>query len=84
MGVAKYIKDEKGAIKEVTYQSGIKVKPVYGPEDLEKQGRNDPENITKRHSKISEWDLTFTYSIGSLPGQVNVYFIGETKEKGQE
>lgn len=38
MGVAKYIKDEKGAIKEVTYQSGIKVKPVYGPEDLERAG----------------------------------------------
>jgi methylmalonyl-CoA mutase N-terminal domain/subunit len=38
MGVAKYIKDERGAIKEVVYQSGIKVKPVYGPEDLEKAG----------------------------------------------
>ena len=38
MGVAKYIKDERGAIQEVTYQSGIKVKPSYGPEDLEKAG----------------------------------------------
>ena len=38
MGVAKYIKDERGAIKTVTYQSGIKVKPVYGPEDLERAG----------------------------------------------
>ncbi len=38
MGVAKYIKDEKGAVKEVIYQSGIKIKPVYGPEDLEKAG----------------------------------------------
>ncbi len=38
MGVAKYIKDERGAIKEVTYQSGIKIKPTYGPEDLEKAG----------------------------------------------
>ena len=38
MGVAKYIKDERGAIKEVIYQSGIKVKPVYGPEDLERAG----------------------------------------------
>ncbi|MCF6245771.1 MAG: methylmalonyl-CoA mutase family protein [Desulfobacula sp.] len=38
MGVAKYIKDERGAIKEVTYQSGIKVKPAYGPEDLENKG----------------------------------------------
>ncbi len=38
MGVAKYVKDEKGAIKSVTYQSGIEIKPVYGPEDLEKAG----------------------------------------------
>lgn len=38
MGVAKYIKDTKGAITEVTYQSGIKVKPVYGPQDLERVG----------------------------------------------
>jgi methylmalonyl-CoA mutase, N-terminal domain len=38
MGVAKYIKDEKGRIQEVMYQSGIKVKPSYGPEDLEKAG----------------------------------------------
>jgi len=34
MGVATYIKDEKDAIKEVILQSGIKVKPVYTPEDL--------------------------------------------------
>ncbi|MBW1865798.1 MAG: methylmalonyl-CoA mutase [Deltaproteobacteria bacterium] len=34
MGVAKYFKDEKGAITEVQYQSGIKIKPVYTPEDL--------------------------------------------------
>jgi methylmalonyl-CoA mutase N-terminal domain/subunit len=38
MGVAKYIKDEKDAIKEVIYQSGIKVKPVYTPQDLEEAG----------------------------------------------
>ena len=38
MGVAKYIKDDRGAIQEVTYQSGIKVKSSYGPEDLEKAG----------------------------------------------
>ncbi len=38
MGVAKYIKNEKDAIKEVIYQSGIKIKPSYGPEDLEKAG----------------------------------------------
>lgn len=34
MGLAKYIKDEKDAIKEVIYQSGIHIKPVYGPDDL--------------------------------------------------
>ncbi len=34
MGVAKYTKGEKGAITDVEYQSGIKIKPVYTPEDL--------------------------------------------------
>ena len=38
MGVATYLKDEKDAIREVTLQSGIKVKPVYTPEDLERIG----------------------------------------------
>ncbi len=38
MGVARYIRDEKDAIKEVIYQSGIRVKPVYGPQDLEEVG----------------------------------------------
>ncbi len=38
MGVAKYIKDEKDSIKEVIYQSGIKVKPVYTPKDLKDVG----------------------------------------------
>ncbi len=38
MGVATYIKDEKDAIKEVTLQSGIKIKPVYTPDDLEQIG----------------------------------------------
>lgn len=38
MGVAKYKKNTKGAVEEVTYQSGIKIKPVYGPDDLEKAG----------------------------------------------
>lgn len=38
MGVATYIKDDKDAIKEVILQSGIKVKPVYTPEDLERIG----------------------------------------------
>ena len=38
MGVAKYIKDERDRILEVILQSGIKVKPVYGPKDLEEIG----------------------------------------------
>jgi methylmalonyl-CoA mutase N-terminal domain/subunit len=38
MGVAKYLKDNKDAIKEVIYQSGIRVKPVYTPQDLEDVG----------------------------------------------
>lgn len=38
MGVAKYIRDEKDAIKEVIYQSGIRIKPSYGPEDLRDVG----------------------------------------------
>jgi methylmalonyl-CoA mutase N-terminal domain/subunit len=38
MGVATYIKDEKDAIREVILQSGIKVKSVYTPEDLDQAG----------------------------------------------
>ena len=38
MGVAKYVKNEKDAIKEVIYQSGIRVKPVYTPQDLAEIG----------------------------------------------
>ncbi|MBW1704293.1 MAG: methylmalonyl-CoA mutase [Deltaproteobacteria bacterium] len=38
MGVATYIKNEKDAIEEVILQSGIKVKPVYTPEDLDRVG----------------------------------------------
>jgi len=38
MGVARYIRDEKDAVKEVIYQSGIRVKPSYGPRDLEEAG----------------------------------------------
>ncbi len=38
MGVATYIKDDKDAIKEVILQSGIKVKPVYTPKDLDEIG----------------------------------------------
>jgi len=45
MGVATYIKDEKDAIKEVILQSGIKIKPVYTPEDLERVGFNYSEDL---------------------------------------
>ncbi|MBW1996549.1 MAG: methylmalonyl-CoA mutase [Deltaproteobacteria bacterium] len=38
MGVATYIKDERDAVQEVILQSGIKVKAVYRPEDLERAG----------------------------------------------
>src|SRR3989339_752500 len=38
MGVAKYTKDAKGQITDVTLQSGIHVKTFYGPEDLERIG----------------------------------------------
>ncbi|MDY7036834.1 MAG: methylmalonyl-CoA mutase family protein [Thermodesulfobacteriota bacterium] len=38
MGVATYIKDQKDAIQEATLQSGIKIKPVYTPGDLERIG----------------------------------------------
>ncbi|RLC15240.1 MAG: methylmalonyl-CoA mutase, partial [Deltaproteobacteria bacterium] len=38
MGIARYIKDEKDAVQDVIYPSGIHVKPKYGPEDLEEIG----------------------------------------------
>ena len=38
MGVAKYTRDEKDRVVEVEYLSGIKVKPLYRPEDLEAAG----------------------------------------------
>ncbi len=38
MGVAKYTKDELDRITDVRLQSGIHVKPVYGPGDLEQAG----------------------------------------------
>jgi methylmalonyl-CoA mutase N-terminal domain/subunit len=45
MGVAKYIKNEKDGIEKVIYQSGIEVKPVYGPQDLEAIGFNYEEDL---------------------------------------
>ena len=38
MGVATYNKDKKDAIGEVMLQSGIEIKPSYGPQDLERVG----------------------------------------------
>ena len=38
MGVAKYTRDEKDAILKVELHSGIEVKPVYTPADLEAVG----------------------------------------------
>ena len=38
MGVATYVKDEKDAIQEVILQSGIAIKPIYTPEDLDRVG----------------------------------------------
>jgi len=38
MGVARYIKDDKDRIEKVILQSGLEVKPVYGPEDLAAAG----------------------------------------------
>ncbi|AFM24541.1 acyl-CoA mutase large subunit family protein [Desulfomonile tiedjei] len=45
MGVAKYIKNEKDAVEKVIYQSGIEVKPVYGPQDLEAVGFNYEQDL---------------------------------------
>jgi len=45
MGVARYTKDEKDSIKEVILQSGIKVKPSYGPEDLAEVGFNYEKDL---------------------------------------
>ena len=45
MGVAKYVKNEKDAIEEVIYQSGIRVKPVYTPKDLDEVGFDYQEDL---------------------------------------
>ncbi len=60
MGVATYIKDEKDAIKEVILQSGIKVKPVYTPEDLERAG------FDYRKDLAEPGEFPFTRSIHPL------------------
>jgi len=60
MGVATYIKDEKDAIKEVILQSGIKIKPVYTPEDLVRAGFDYDKDLA------SPGEFPFTRSIHSL------------------
>jgi methylmalonyl-CoA mutase N-terminal domain/subunit len=45
MGVAKYTKDQKGRITDVLLQSGIHVKPVYGPDDLERIGLSYEQDL---------------------------------------
>jgi len=45
MGVAKYTSDAKGRITEVEYLSGIKVKPLYTPQDLDERGFNYEKDL---------------------------------------
>ena len=45
MGVAKYTKDDKDRIVQVEYPSGIDIKTVYGPEDLERVGFSYGEDL---------------------------------------
>jgi methylmalonyl-CoA mutase N-terminal domain/subunit len=60
MGVAKYIKDEKDAIKEVIYQSGMRIKAKYGPEDLEAVG------FDYQHDLADPGEYPFTRSLHPL------------------
>jgi methylmalonyl-CoA mutase, N-terminal domain len=60
MGVATYTKDEKDAIKEVILQSGMKVKPVYTPEDLARVGFDYQKDLGE------PGEFPFTRSIHSL------------------
>lgn len=45
MGVARYIKNEKGEIQDVVLQSGIHVKPVYTQKDLEEVGFDPAKDL---------------------------------------
>ena len=85
MGVAKYSKDEKGRVTEVEYQSGIKVKPVYTPEDLDRcgfsydQDLNDPgeypftRGIHSQGYRSRPWTMR-QYSGFGTPEQSNERF----------
>ena len=85
MGVAKYTRDEKDRITGVEYQSGIKVKPVYTPADLEACGfdyqrdLNDPgeypftRGIHPQGYRSRAWTMR-QYSGFGTPEQTNERF----------
>ncbi len=85
MGVAKYIKDEKDAVKEVILQSGISVKPQYGPKDLEEAGFDYEKDLADagvypftrgihpQGYRSREW-TTRQYSGFGTPGETNERF----------
>ncbi len=85
MGVAKYIRDEKDRILEVEYLSGIKVKPVYTPNDLKEIGfdyekdLNDPgeypftRGIHPQGYRTRAWTMR-QYSGFGTPEQTNERF----------
>ena len=45
MGVAKYIKNEKDEVQDVTLQSGIHIKPLYTKKDLEEVGFDPDKDL---------------------------------------
>ncbi len=85
MGVAKYTRDEKDRVVEVEYLSGIKVKPLYRPEDLEAAGfdygrdLNDPgeypftRGIHAQGYRSRRWTMRQYSGFGS-PEQSNERF----------
>ena len=60
MSVAKYIKDAKDQITDVVLESGIHVKPVYGPEDLQQV------NFSYEKDLANPGDYPFTRGIHPL------------------
>jgi methylmalonyl-CoA mutase N-terminal domain/subunit len=60
MSVAKYIKDAKDQITDVVLESGIHVKPVYGPEDLRQV------NFSYEKDLANPGDYPFTRGIHPL------------------
>ena len=65
MGVATYIKDEKDAIKKVILQSGIEVKPVYTPQDLQAVGFEYKQDL----GAPGEYPFTIPWAIGAGTGR---------------